>query len=146
MTTNLPVDFGRHSDGKMSTKRKVSQTRPTACVVDFRQGQQAFNSERDLSTVVPGWVGGCLNDLFRSHVVQPCPWEVATAHVGVFNNVSGDVRKLHRDAEVDGMEFSFWVGVVENFTHEEPDGASDLVGVLNQRFFIGDEPVVLGRP
>ena len=88
---------------------------------------------------MPGWVGGCLNNLFRGHVVYPCPRKVATAHLSVFHNVSGDVGKLHGDAEVNGMEFGFWVGVVEDFTHEKPDGASDLVGVLNQRFFIGDE-------
>ena len=132
----MSVDLGRNTDGEVSTERKVGQSGSTAGIVFLSQRKQALDGKGDLSPVVAVWVVSSRHDVFGRHVADPRSRQVASSHLGVFHNVSGDVGELHGDAKVNGMKFGPRVAVVEDFTHQETHRSSHFVGVLNQGRFV----------
>ena len=127
------------ADVSTAEEKKKAAECSAAGVVGFSEIEMAFHGQGDLGTIVAARVGGRCNDLLGGHVVYPCTGQIPATHACIFDDVAGNVGKLHGNAEVDGMSLCSGVLVVENLTHQQAHRSCDFVCVLDERFFVGEQ-------
>ena len=77
-------------------------------------------------------------NFLRRDIVTPNRGKITAAQFGIFCYVSGDIRKLHPNAQIDGKNIRALIQAAQYWRHHKPDSPGYLVGVNDQLILIID--------